>query len=413
MQQRERARPAHHRRLLAARVGALVLAGSLLAACGSAAGGSGDGGPTWVPQPRYTLEPNPFQPQQGQSSTPAPSESPTAPSTGPSGAPTTPAADPSVVATGLSAPVGIAVLEDGSALVGERSTGRILRVQATAGKPVVAVRTLTGLDATGDGGLLDLALSATYDQDGLIFAYITTPTDNRVVAFTLNGPVTPVFTGIPKGPTDNAGRIAVRADGTLLVGTGDAGQPALAQNPASFAGKVLQMTDTGQPITGTPTILSSGHHVVAGLCIDTSTSAVFESEPGSASVADEVNLLSQGGDYGWPTPTATSRAPLAVVPAAQAQVSGCTATGGVLYLAGLDGKALFASTLTRTTTSVKLSALTPSLSDKYGRLLTVVAAPDGSLWLTTSNKDGHGTPVADDERVLHIIPAGGGNGSKA
>ena len=114
-----------------------------------------------------------------------------------------------------------------------------MRVQPIAGQPVTTVRTITGLDSSGDGGLLDLALSPAYDEDHLIYAYVTTATDNRVVDFTLTGPVTPVFTGIPKGATGNAGRIAFDVDGSLLIGTGDAGQPALAQDPASLAGKVL------------------------------------------------------------------------------------------------------------------------------------------------------------------------------
>src|SRR5439155_11934034 len=121
-----------------------------------------------------------------------------------------------------------AMLPDGTALVGERTTGRIVRVQPVAGKPVPTVRQLSGLDTSGDGGLLDLALSPTYSEDGLIYAYVTTATDNRVVDFTLKGPVTPVVTGIPKGRIGNTGRIAFGADGDLYIGTGDAGRPALA-----------------------------------------------------------------------------------------------------------------------------------------------------------------------------------------
>ncbi len=397
--------PRPTRRLLLAGL-SLLLAGAALAGCGA---GANAATPTWVPQPAYTLEPGPgLQPPQ--SAAPAPS-APNAPSAGPTASATTPALDPAVVATGLSAPTGIAVLPDGTALVGERTTGRVLRVQPVAGQPVSTVRTLTGLDTTGGGGLLDLAVAPDYADDGLIFAYLTTPTDNRVVAFTLTGAVTVVIAGIPKGATDNMGRIAFDAQGNLLVGTGDAGQPALAQNPASLAGKVLNVTDAGAPVSGTSPVMTQGHHTVAGLCFDSSTGAIFETEPGSGAVADEVNLLVPGADYGWPTPSAGSKAALATLPAAQAGPGGCAAADGVLYVASLDGKALLAATITATTGSVKLSTFTASLAGTYGRLITVAAAPDGSLWLATSNTDGHGSPTAADERILHIQPTGGGAGS--
>ena len=79
--------------------------------------------------------------------------------------------DPAVVATCL-APVGaIAVLPDGqSALVAERSTGRILQVQPNA-EPVEIAQ--VPVDAAG-GGITGLALSPSYHEDELIYAYVTT-----------------------------------------------------------------------------------------------------------------------------------------------------------------------------------------------------------------------------------------------
>ena len=52
-----------------------------------------------------------------------------------------------------------------------------------------------------------------------------------------------------------------------------------------------------------------------------------------------------------------------------------------------------------------LGAFSGSLQNRYGRLAGVVAGTDGALWLTTRNRDGHGTPIADDDRVIRISPA--------
>ena len=38
----------------------------------------------------------------------------------------------------------------------------------------------------------------------------------------------------------------------------------------------------------------------------------------------------------------------------------------------------------------------------YGRLRTVTATPRGTLWVTTSNRDGRGDPAAEDDRILEI-----------
>jgi glucose/arabinose dehydrogenase len=315
-----------------------------------------------------------------------------------------------VVATHLRAPVGLTLLPDGTALVGERTTGRIVQVQPQPGKPARTVRTLTGLDTQGDGGLLDLALSPNYTQDNLIFAYITTASDNRVVVFTLHGPVTPVVTGIPKGRTGNAGRIAFDSTGNLYIGTGDAGRPQLAADASSLAGKVLRVSDIGRPAAGNPTpgsaVYTSGHRAVDGLCWDREQRQMLETEP--AAGAAELNLLQAGASYGWPSAARGSHGPLSSLPKADGAPGGCAVLDGTVFVSSLDGEALLASHLQPTRTGLRATAWRATLKHKYGRLRTVVAAPDGALWLTTSNRDGHGSPVPADERVLRIVPSGGG-----
>jgi glucose/arabinose dehydrogenase len=385
----------------------LVLAAVALAGCASAAPAP----PNWRPQQSVTLEPG--QGPQVNAAPRSPGASGQSVPGAPSGsAPSAAAGDPAIVATNLTAPQGIAILPDGSALVGERTTGQIVHVQAQAGQPAPVVRTLAGLDTSGDGGLLALALSPTYPRDKLIYAYVTTPTDNRVIAFTLSGALAPVLTGIPKGSTDNAGQLAFDQAGNLLVGTGDAGQPALAAAPASLAGKVLRITAAGAPVSGTSPVFTRGHHAVSGLCVDPRAGTDFETEPRFGTMPDKVNVLRAGADYGWPTATATSVAPTAQIPAAEGGIGGCAVSGPTLYVTSLDAKSLLSVTIGAQATP-GLDPFTASLVGKYGRLLSVAAAPDGSLWLTTSNKDGHGAPIATDDRVIHLPDSAAGSSSKA
>ncbi|PZS15680.1 MAG: oxidoreductase [Pseudonocardiales bacterium] len=396
--------------------GLALMAVLLLTGCGAAARA---GNPTWVPKPSFVGEggpPNaPSSPPR-----PAPNPAPDAPTQSPRpGGPTpssTKGPDPFVVATELNSPVGLAVLPDGTALVGERTTGRIVRVQPKPGQPVLTVRTLPGLSTAGGGGLLDLALSPNYAQDSLIFAYLSTPTDNRVVTFTLTGPATPVFTAIPRGASSNTGRIVFGSDGLLYIGSGDAGHPGLAGAPNSRAGKVLRVSDIGQPAPGNPDasspVFTSGHHVVNGLCLVPESNTVIEVEASGSDGPGEVNVLTGGGTYGWPTPSRSSRGPLTTLPASQNGPGGCAVLDDRLFVTSLDGQSLLASTLRANGGALSAGKFTAALTNKYGRLLTVVADPSGGvLWLTTSNRDGYGKPVPADDRVLRIPPPGGGGGA--
>lgn len=321
------------------------------------------------------------------------------PSSGSSSSPN--AEDPAVLAKHLNAPVGLSLLPDGTALVGERTTGRIVRVQPTPGRPAPVVKRLTGLDTKGDGGLLDLAVSPNYGEDRLVFALITTRTDNRVVTFTLDGPVTPVVTKIPKGTTGNTGRIAFAPNGNLYIGTGDTGRPALAADPGSLAGKILRVTDIGEAAPGNPAgdlVYSRGHHPVDGLCLVPQSTGVLDVEAGRDQIG-EVNVIRAGFDYATTGPAAT-------LPAAATQPGGCAVRDTTLFVTSLDGRRLLSAHLAGAAATLRPGKFKVALRNKYGRLRTVVVAEDGAIWLTTSNKDGEGKPVKDDERVIRILGGG-------
>lgn len=379
------------------RAAVCAVAALVLASCASGTETRG-----WSAKPDLppVQAPDPGLPNQDPMPGPTTVPSPGAPTPGQ----TEPVDDPQVLAKNLASPVGLVMMADGTALVGERTTGRIVKVQPMAGQPVALVMTLDGLDASGDGGLLDLALSPTYDQDGLVLAYITTPTDNRVIHFTVGGVATPVLTGIPKGGTGNGGRIAFDGAGNLLIATGTAGIPALAQDPASLAGKILRTDDLGRPIATNPSpsspIWATGPAQVTGLCVDPVDGQAYA----VATAPDAVYAVNAGAVLSGPG----AAAPIATLPADWPEAGGCAVGNLKLYVATLAGTSLIGSP---TVGADALTTFTSVLSETYGRLRTVVYAPDGALWLTTGNYEPGGTPGPDDERVIRIIDAAGGGGT--
>jgi glucose/arabinose dehydrogenase len=365
------------------RLAAVALTVVVLTACGG--GGYEPSGP-FRPLP----EGEPPQVGPPSSSAPVPGD-PAQPGAGEEGG------DPNVVASGLAVPTGLALLPDGSAIVGERDTGRLVQVFADR-SPVRELMTVAGIDATGDGGLLGLALSPTYLEDGLLYAYVSTATDNRVVRFPLGGTPNPVLTGIPRGERHNGGGLLFGPDGNLFVGTGDTGDPTLAQDPQSLAGKVLRIDVFGRPVGPSP-VHSRGHRDVTALCQSGIPNAAGEvalyAADGAAEGPDEVDVVTAGADYG-------TVAPLIEVPADEGGLGGCAAAPGGIFLGALDGQRVHAFALDGT--GAVVGDAEQFLGGAYGRLRTVVLDAEGALWITTSNRDGVGIPTEDDDRVLRILP---------
>jgi glucose/arabinose dehydrogenase len=316
---------------------------------------------------------------------------------------------PRVIASGLNVPWGVAFLPNGDALVSERATGRIKRIPRGGGS-ARTVMTIPGVARNfGEGGLLGIAVSPNYSSDGLVYAYYTSSHDNRVVRFRLGGeaPRT-VLTGIKRAGNHNGGRIAFGPDGKLYIGTGDAGDRESAQSRDSLNGKILRIGPNGgvpasNPFPGSP-VWSLGHRNVQGLAWDRS-GRLWATEFGE-SFRDEVNLIRKGGNYGWPGVEGQGdaqggrfRNPQLTWPVADASPSGAAIIGGTLYVGALRGERLW---------SIRLNGVVPrtptaAFRERYGRIRTVVRAPGGrSLWITTSNRDGYGSPRSGDDRILSV-----------
>jgi glucose/arabinose dehydrogenase len=308
---------------------------------------------------------------------------------------------PQVLATGLEAPWGLAFLPNGDALVSERDRERILRVPAAGGEPVEVMR-LPETEPGGEGGLLGLAVSPTYAQDSLVYAYLTADEDNRIVRFRLGGPVEAVLTGIPKAGIHNGGRLAFGPDGNLYAGTGDAGDTDLAQDDRSLGGKVLRMTPDGEPVDGT-LVFSKGHRNVQGLAFD-DAGRLYAVEFGQNRF-DEVNQVTLGSNGGWPEVEGPGDgggrflAPVVTWDPSESSPSGADIVGTDLYVAALRGQRLWQVPLLGDGRAGEPKAL---FEDEYGRLRAAQRAPDGSLWVLTSNRDRRGDPVPEDDRVLRF-----------
>ncbi|GAA0909875.1 hypothetical protein GCM10009557_84430 [Virgisporangium ochraceum] len=324
---------------------------------------------------------------------------------------------PQTVATGLATPWGMAFLPDGSAVVAERDSARLLQVR-TGSAPVV-LGTVPGVVPGGEGGLLGLAVSPTFAADNLVYAYFTAASDNRIVRFPLTAVQnqTVVVSGLAKASIHNGGRIAFGPDGMLYAGVGDAGQTSNAQNPQSRNGKILRMRPDGSVPPDNPTagslVYSLGHRNVQGLAWD-GQGRLYATEFGQ-NTWDEVNQIVAGGNYGWPTVEGIGnnpnfRNPIVQWSTSQASPSGAAFANNTLFAAALRGTRLWTVPLTASG-----GAGTPvaELQGQHGRLRTVVAGPDGWLWVTTSNRDGRGTPAQSDDRILRFPPLGGNPSSSA
>lgn len=330
------------------------------------------------------------------------------------------------VASGLEVPWGLDFLPDGRAVVTERDSGRVLVVTAPEvpgnGKPakgegtVVEVGRIPETAARGEAGLLGVAVSRSFASDGLLYFYVTTSSDNRVVRARLDGDKLgksePILTGIPAGPTHDGGRLAFGPDGYLYVSTGETGDEDLAQDEKSLAGKILRITTDGKPAPDNPfktRVWSLGHRNVQGLAFD-EQGLLWAAEFGE-NESDELNRIVPGDNYGWPEVEGRGGPKEFTQPALtwrtdDASPSGLAYAGGYLWAAALQGERLWRVKVAdgQVSDPTPYFAARKKKSSTYGRLRTVVRAPDGRLWLTTSNQDGRGNPAEKDDRILLIEP---------
>jgi glucose/arabinose dehydrogenase len=328
-----------------------------------------------------------------------------------------------VLVTGLQIPWSLAFAPDGRLFITERP-GRV-RVFASGQLQMEPALVLTDVFTSGESGILGLALHPDFASNH--FVYLT---------YTANGPRGPVarlvrfreagnrlaeaavlLDDVPAANIHNGSRVKFGPDRLLYVTFGDVATPSLAQDVAALNGKILRFTPDGTSAPGNrfnSPVYSFGHRNPQGLAWHPATRDLWETEHGQTG-NDEINVIDSGVNYGWPVIEGSSSRPDMATPLAFFSPSvapsgadfytgsGIPAFRNQLFVATLRGMALLRVTidgagLRRVASTERL------LEGRFGRLRDVVMGPDGYLYICTSNRDGRNAPVAEDDRLLRIVP---------
>jgi len=342
-------------------------------------------------------------------------------------------------ASGLEVVWSIVFAPDGRTFFTERP-GRV-RVVEKGSLRAAAFFTVPDIELSGESGLMGMALHPKFAENHFVYlayAYQTAAKDTavRVVRYRENGetliePKT-IIEEIPASRYHAGTRLRFGADGKLYVTTGDATRQTRAQQLDSINGKTLRLNDDGgipedNPFVGNknarPEIWSYGHRNAQGMDFQPGSGLMFQTEHGPSLIdgvslfkrsgGDEVNIVERGKNYGWAKISHRSKrdgmeTPIIEYSPAIAPASGMFYRGDLFpelknnFLFGaLKGEAIYRLVLD----GRKIVSQDKLFEEKYGRIREIAEAPDGSIYFSTSNRDGRGDPAKEDDRILRLVPA--------
>ena len=324
------------------------------------------------------------------------------------------------IASNLSIPWSIDFAPDGRIFFTER-TGQLWVIK-DMNKP----QSIMSLDvAGGEGGLLGIVLDPKFEQNHYVYLYFTYneffETKNKVVRYvesynTLREDkvIVEPFAG---ASYHDGGRMKFGPDGKLYVTTGDAGIPSTSQNKDTLVGKILRINPDGTIPKDNPfgnAVYSMGHRNPQGIDWN-ANGTMFATEHGPSgwrgTAHDEINKIVPGGNYGWPEIIGDESAYDMIIPILHSGQETWAPSGmtfyygneipqwhGNLFFAALRGEHLHMISFDQG----EISSSKKLFEGKFGRIRDIAQGPDGYLYLLTSNRDGRGNPVPEDDRILRI-----------
>jgi glucose/arabinose dehydrogenase len=315
-----------------------------------------------------------------------------------------------VLTQGLSYPWDILWGPNNKLWITERG-GKISTVDPTTGTATL-IFTISEVVSQGEGGLLGMVLHPDFNTIPEVFVAYNyskggTYTE-KIVKFTYNGttlinPVT-LLDNISAANIHNGCRLAISPDKKLYISTGDAAVASRAQDRNSLSGKILRINldgsiPTDNPTSGNP-LWSLGHRNPQGLVFVNNT--LYSSEHG-ANTDDEINIIQKNRNFGWPNVEGlcgTGESAFCSTNSVAEPIYNWTPTiapSGIDYynndaipqwknsllLAVLKDSELLQLKLN--SAGDKIDAMNVFYKSTYGRMRDVCVAPDGKVYIITSN----------------------------
>jgi glucose/arabinose dehydrogenase len=325
------------------------------------------------------------------------------------------------VAVGLKHPWSIAFMANGDALVTERAGG--LRKLTKAGDLGPEISGLPKLSIVGQGGMLGVTMHPDFARNQWVYVCLSVADGNvrgsevhrgKLVGNKLEN-VTTIFVAQEK--IDSAYHFGCRLvfdnDKKLYVSLGDRGNKEQAQSTNNHFGVVVRLNDDGSIpadnpfIDGqAPEIFTYGHRNVQGMALHPSSGKVWTHEHGPKG-GDEVNILSNGDNYGWPKITygvnyngteITDKTAMDGMRQPLTYWDPSIAPSGMAFYTGNEfpewkGNLLIGSLKFRylnriTMDGDKVLEQEALLKDRNERVRDVKQAPDGSIYVLTDDAQG-------------------------
>lgn len=231
--------------------------------------------------------------------------------------------DVEVVAEGLGVSWGMEEFDTNRLLVTQRDSAELLIINLEDGSVSDPIEGTPEVNNEDQGGLLDVTIAPDFDESRLVFMTFAQDIEGGTVTAVGKGILSEdeasledfevIFQAVPAydGTLHYGGRIIFDDDGNLFLTTGERSDDPIrerAQDLDAYLGKVIHITQDGEPVDTNPFIededaldgiYSYGHRNIQGVDYHPETGDLWIVEFGPQA-GDELNIIEPGNNYGWP-----------------------------------------------------------------------------------------------------------------